>query len=95
MDTIVSIDSLFSNKVEHRIIKTTPAITSVAAWINAETGVGPSIASGNQMCSPNWADLPKTPQNKKKLMTLIAENSKQKNENILFIALGVKAKITA
>ena len=26
----------------------TPAVTMVAAWINAETGVGPSIASGNQ-----------------------------------------------
>ena len=26
----------------------TPAVTIVAAWIKAETGVGPSIASGNQ-----------------------------------------------
>ncbi len=26
----------------------TPAVTMVAAWINAETGVGPSIASGSQ-----------------------------------------------
>ena len=26
----------------------TPAVTMVAAWIRAETGVGPSIASGNQ-----------------------------------------------
>ena len=25
----------------------TPAVTIVAAWISAETGVGPSIASGN------------------------------------------------
>ena len=25
----------------------TPAVTMVAAWINALTGVGPSIASGN------------------------------------------------
>lgn len=29
----------------------------MAAWINAETGVGPSIASGNQVCKPIWADL--------------------------------------
>jgi hypothetical protein len=29
----------------------------VAVWITAETGVGPSIASGNQVCKPNCADL--------------------------------------
>lgn len=31
-----------------RAIRYTPAVTIVAAWIRAETGVGPSIASGNQ-----------------------------------------------
>ena len=35
----------------------TPAITMVAACISAETGVGPSIASGNQTCNGNCADL--------------------------------------
>ena len=35
----------------------------VAAWINAETGVGPSIASGNQMCNGNIALLPAPPMN--------------------------------
>ena len=35
-----------------------PAVTIVAAWINEDTGVGPSIASGNQIWNPNWADLP-------------------------------------
>ncbi len=30
----------------------------VAAWIRAETGVGPSIASSSQVCSGNCADLP-------------------------------------
>jgi hypothetical protein len=39
----------------------TPAVTIVAAWISAETGVGPSIASGNQVCSGNWALLPMQP----------------------------------
>ena len=34
----------------------------VAAWINADTGVGPSIASGSQTCSGNCADLPMAPQ---------------------------------
>lgn len=27
-------------------------------WSRAETGVGPSIAEGNQGWSPNWADFP-------------------------------------
>src|SRR3989338_4330083 len=34
----------------------------VAAWISAETGVGPSMASGSQTCRGNWADLPTAPQ---------------------------------
>ena len=29
----------------------TPAVTIVAAWINAEIGVGPSMASGSQTWS--------------------------------------------
>ena len=33
----------------------------VAAWIRAETGVGPSIASGSQVWSGIWADLAKAP----------------------------------
>ena len=36
-------------------------MTIVAAWIRADTGVGPSIASGNQVCSGNWPDLPHAP----------------------------------
>jgi len=38
---------------EHLIIKNTPAVTIVAACIKADTGVGPSIASGSQPCMPN------------------------------------------
>ena len=33
----------------------------VAAWINAETGVGPAIASANQVCNGSCADLPTAP----------------------------------
>ena len=33
----------------------------VAAWISADTGVGPSIASSSQDCSGTWADLPQAP----------------------------------
>ena len=44
-----------------RATRNTPATTIVAAWIKAETGVGPSIASGSQMCKGNIADLPAPP----------------------------------
>ena len=37
----------------------------VAAWISAETGVGPSIASGSHTCSGSCADLPTAPQNRR------------------------------
>ena len=40
-----------------------PAATIVAAWISAETGVGPAIASGSHVYSGNWADLPIVPPN--------------------------------
>ena len=40
-----------------------PAVTIVAAWIRAETGVGPSIASGSQTWRGNWALLPQAPRN--------------------------------
>ena len=29
----------------------------VAAWIRADTGVGPAMASGSQVCSGNWPDF--------------------------------------
>ena len=35
----------------------TPATTMVAAWMSAETGVGPAMASGSQVWSTNWPDL--------------------------------------
>ena len=37
----------------------------VAACIKAETGVGPSMASGNQICKGNIALLPAPPMNTK------------------------------
>ena len=39
-----------------------PAATIVAAWISAEAGVGPSMASGSQSWNGSWADLPATPK---------------------------------
>ena len=56
--------SEYSNNGEHLTTRNTPAVTIVAAWINADTGVGPSIASGNHVCKNNCADLPIAPINK-------------------------------
>ncbi len=46
-----------------RASRNTPAVTMVAAWISAETGVGPSIASGSQVWKNSCADLPIAPMN--------------------------------
>src|SRR4030095_10761493 len=35
----------------------------VAAWMSADTGVGPSMASGSQVCRGSCADLPQAPMN--------------------------------
>ena len=52
-----------------RLTRNTPAVTMVAAWISADTGVGPSIASGNQTCRPICADLPIAPMNSSTAIT--------------------------
>ena len=64
----------YSNKKEQRAIKKTPAVTMVAACIKAETGVGPSIASGSHTCKPICADLPIAPKNKKRQIKSIICN---------------------
>ncbi len=46
-----------------RASRYTPAATIVAAWIRADTGVGPSMASASHTCRGNWALLPIAPQN--------------------------------
>ena len=37
-----------------------PATTMVAAWMSAEAGVGPAMASGSQVCRMNWPDFDMT-----------------------------------
>src|SRR5438132_11889684 len=49
----------------------TPALTIVAAWMRADTGVGPSIASGSQTWSGNWALLPIAPASTRRAMIQI------------------------
>src|SRR5262249_4395381 len=48
-----------------------PAATIVAAWISADTGVGPAIASGSHVYRGNWADLPIVPPNMSKAAAVI------------------------
>ena len=42
-----------------------PAVTIVAAWISADTGVGPAIASGSHTYSGICALFPHAPMNSK------------------------------
>ena len=51
----------------------------VAAWISADTGVGPSIASGSQMCNGNIALLPAPPIK----MHVIAQQSTEHPKNVV------------
>ena len=49
----------------------------VAAWIRAETGVGPSIASGSHVWSGIWADLATAPPSsaRARRVTVVSESS--------------------
>ncbi len=46
--TTSSVIGAWLNSTALRPIRYTPAVTIVAAWMSADTGVGPSIASGSQ-----------------------------------------------
>src|SRR5687767_3767086 len=46
----------------------------VAAWINALTGDGPAMASGNQVCSGIWADFPIPPISNNKAIHVIFDS---------------------
>jgi hypothetical protein len=48
-----------------------------AACIKAETGVGPSIASGSQICNGNIADFPAPPINTKHKAHVKTENPRK------------------
>src|SRR4030095_5816400 len=59
--TILNDTGVSVNNGNNLATRYTPATTMVAACIKAETGVGPSIASGNQICNGNIADFPAPP----------------------------------
>ncbi|SSQ02588.1 Uncharacterised protein [Acinetobacter baumannii] len=62
-----------SNTLNRRQHKYTPAVTIVAAWINAETGVGPAIASANHVCNGICADLPAAPKNNINAVQMVSD----------------------
>ena len=80
-----------SNSGDSRATMNTPAVTMVAAWISAETGVGPSMASGSQVCSRNCADLPMAPMNSSRQISVSASACQPKNQ----IGLAERARAPA
>src|SRR5207237_505018 len=68
----VSIPGTSSKSGIVRVTMKTPAVTIVAAWMSAETGVGPSIASGSQTWSGNWADFPHAPMKRSRAIPVAA-----------------------
>jgi len=73
-----------------------PAVTMVAAWMRAEIGVGPSMESGSQTCSGNWADLPMAPMNRQMPMTVTSRASwpRKVQGNSTAASSGALAKIS-
>src|ERR1700692_4925378 len=69
--TTASAFGAIENTALERAIIYTPAVTIVAAWISALTGVGPSIASGSQTYKGNWADFPVAPRNIRRQIVVI------------------------
>ncbi|MCY1514162.1 hypothetical protein D9M68_486910 [compost metagenome] len=74
MPTSSSTSGASRNRPWLRAIRYTPAVTMVAAWISAETGVGPAIASASQVCSGSWADLPTAPPSSIRVAMLIQKS---------------------
>ena len=83
MATNARVKGAYSNSGEQRTTMKIPAVTMVAAWISAETGVGPSMASGNQVCRPSWADLPIAPRNSRRVITVRMSSSLPRKLNVL------------
>ena len=54
-----------------RTVRKMPAVTIVAAWIRALTGVGPAMASGSQVKSGICALLPVAPMKRKSVAAII------------------------
>ena len=95
MVTTVNAMGACSNSGDRRATMNTPAVTIVAAWISAETGVGPSIASGSQVCRPSCADLPIAPMNSRIHSVVNACASKPRNSIVASALSGAAAKMVS
>src|SRR5688572_5054018 len=62
-----------------------PAVTIVAAWISADTGVGPAIASGSHVYNGIWALFPVAPTNNNSVIPV----------NTVVVAVGAAANTSA
>src|SRR6185312_561955 len=62
-----------SNNGLARATRYTPAVTMVAAWISALTGVGPSIASGSDIYRCNCADFAVHARNSSRQMMVMVK----------------------
>ena len=60
------------NTGPERTMRYTPAVTMVAAWMSAETGVGPSMASPSQACRGTCALLPQAASSSSRPIALTA-----------------------
>ena len=60
----------------------TPAVTMVAAWISALTGVGPAMASGSQTYKGICADLPVAPTSSRREIAVKIRSKEMKAEAI-------------
>src|SRR5438128_7651491 len=61
----------WAKMAEERATMYTPAVTMVAAWMSALTGVGPSIASGSHIYKGNCADLAVQARKRSKLIKVV------------------------
>ena len=84
-----------SNSGDRRQTMKTPAVTMVAAWMSADTGVGPSIASGSQVWRPSWADLPIAPTNSSRQAVSSAGRSMPRNWMRICAICGALPKISS
>ena len=87
--TTVMASPLTSKKACARATRKTPAVTMVAAWIRAETGVGPSIASGSQKCSGNCALLPTAPKKRSRAIAVAVPESSRSAPGERAVGTGV------
>ena len=81
-----------SKSGEQRARRKIPAVTLVAAWIRAETGVGPSLASGSQAWRPSWADLPTEPTKSRRQARGRTSSSQERKATVSPRAVGARAK---